>query len=689
MALTKQYGLAGVYEDVQFGKSNGRIKFDNAGNVFSARNLADSDYVNFRVAEPVSNRDAATKYYVDSVAQGLKPKSAVRVATNGLTSIDSNVNSGTATDDMTNLSYSNEVWTLTGGVIDGVTLADGDRVLIKDATGGDAVGNGIWVFDSSTGTLSRSADADNAAPAGEAAASTSGDIIIQGQKSDPSFATGMTYTLTANGVEYTYGPTTTNDRDYFAGINGLNIPGLTIGSHNDDGFINGVQLTYTPQAPGDQLIIANTTGWAHLAITPGTYTSSGGANAAGAEMGGGVFVFVLEGTVWQDSGWVVNNPTGNATLGTDAITWAQFSRVSGIYANDGLAQDGNRIYVRTDGTTIHLDNDDLAVKSSLTQYQSLISDGAGGTATWTAISLDQAAATQNTLLRSRGGFSADVSAFANQSLYLSDLTGNSTTELAVGTANQVLRVDGTGTLGYGTLDLGQTGTSVSGVLDETNGGTGESTYAQYDLLFGDATNKLTKLSVGLNNQVLRVSGAGVLEYGAVDLAAADAVTGTLPESHGGTGQNAYTKGDLLYAGATGADGTLAKLGIGNTGEILLVSASGIPSWSSATSQVGVESTRRVALGTSDVNIGAVLPANSRVVEAKVSITSAYTAGTVITLGRSASTAEIATADEIDPETTGIYQVDLMQFYGSATQLLASVTGASTGAGYVVVTYIAE
>lgn len=581
MALTKQYGLSGLYSDVQFGKTNGRIKFDNADNAFNARNLADNDYVNFRVAEPISNRDAATKYYVDSVAQGLKPKAAARVATNGLTSIDSNVNSGSATNDMTNLSYSNEVWTLTGGVIDGVTLVDGDRVMIKDATGGDAVGNGIWVYDSGAGTLSRAPDADNSASAGEASTDSSDS-----------------------------------------------------------------------------------------------------------EFGGGVFVFVLEGTVWQDSGWVVNSPTGNATLGTDPITWAQFSRVSGIYANDGLAQDGNRIYVRTDGTTIHLDNDDIAVKSSTTQYQSLISDGAGGTATWTAISLDQPAATTNTLLRSRGGLAADVSAFADQSLYLSDVSGNTTTELAVGTANQVLRVDGSGNLGYGTLDLGQTGTSVSGVLDETNGGTGESTYAQYDLLFGDATNKLTKLSVGLNNQVLRVSAAGVLEYGAVDLAAADAVTGTLPESHGGTGQNSYTQGDLLYAGNTGADGTLAKLAIGSTGDILTVN-NGIPTWTNATNQIGLSSTRRVAIGTSNVNIGAILPANSRVVSAKVNITSAYTAGTTITLGRSAAVAEVATADEIDPETTGLYVIDLMQFYGSATQLLASITGASAGAGYVIVDYIAE
>jgi len=684
MALTKQYGLSGLYSDVQFGKSNGRIKFDNADNAFNARNLADNDYVNFRVAEPVENRDAATKYYVDSVAQGLKPKAAVRVATNGLTSIDSNVNSGTATDDMTNLSYSNEVWTLTGGVIDGVTLADGDRVLIKDATGGDAVGNGIWVFDSGAGTLSRAPDADNAAPAGEAAASAGGSIVLRGTVQDPyAGATVYEYNLTADGVNYT-----ASGAGAIGVIQSMGVPGLTVEFQDAGGLISLVTLIYT----GSSITLTDTTsadpsGWTLTGHTLGTYTGSA-ANAAGSEMGGGVFVFVLEGTVWQDSGWVVNNPTGNATLGTDPITWAQFSRVSGIYANDGLAQDGNRIYVRTDGTTIHLDNDDLAVKSSTTQYQSLISDGAGGTATWTAISLDQPAATTNTLLRSRGGLAADVSAYADQSLYLSDNSGNTTTELAVGTANQVLRVDGSGTLGYGTVDLDQTGVSVSGVLDETNGGTGESTYAQYDLLFGDATNKLTKLSVGLNNQVLRVSAAGVLEYGAVDLAAADAVTGTLPESHGGTGQSSYTSGDLLYAGNTGADGVLAKLAIGTDGDVLTV-ANGLPVWTNPTNQVGITSTRRVAIGTSDVNIGAALPANVRVVEAKVNITSAYTAGTTITLGRSGAVGEIATAEEIDPETTGIYQVDLMQLYGSSTQLIASVTGASTGAGYVIVTFVAE
>ena len=86
MALIKQFGLSGVNENVQFGKGNGRLKFDTSTNTFSIRNLADSDLVNIHVKYPILNSHAVTKEYVDSVSQGLRPKASVRVATNKLTS---------------------------------------------------------------------------------------------------------------------------------------------------------------------------------------------------------------------------------------------------------------------------------------------------------------------------------------------------------------------------------------------------------------------------------------------------------------------------------------------------------------------------------------------------------------------------------------------------------------------------
>ena len=53
------------------------------------------------------------------------------------------------------------------------------------------------------------------------------------------------------------------------------------------------------------------------------------------------------------------------------------------------------------------------------------------------------------------------------------------------------------------------------------------------------------------------------------------VTGTLVTTKGGTGLATYTTGDVVYASASN---TLAKLGIGTSGQLLTVSAGGIVEW---------------------------------------------------------------------------------------------------------------
>ena len=82
------------------------------------------------VADPTNDQDAATKRYVDSVAEGLDVKASVAVATTG------NI-------------------TLSGAqTIDGEAVAAGDRVLVKDQT--TASENGIYV--AAVGAWARSAD---------------------------------------------------------------------------------------------------------------------------------------------------------------------------------------------------------------------------------------------------------------------------------------------------------------------------------------------------------------------------------------------------------------------------------------------------------------------------------------------------------------------------------------------------
>ena len=114
--------------------TNGDISLNpNGSGVVNVNNSRISN-----VTDPTQAQDAATKAYVDAVKQALDIKDSVRVATTAAITIASDLNVGDA--------------------IDGVTLADGDRVLVKNQT--TASENGIYIAGSSP---VRSADANTSA----------------------------------------------------------------------------------------------------------------------------------------------------------------------------------------------------------------------------------------------------------------------------------------------------------------------------------------------------------------------------------------------------------------------------------------------------------------------------------------------------------------------------------------------
>ena len=211
--------------------ANGNITLDpnGSGTVDVASSLITS------VTTPVSASDAATKGYVDSVANGLDVKASVRYAT---------------TADVAG-TYNNGAGTITAG------------------------SNGAFSIDSQV--------------------PTAGDRILLKNQS----------TTTQNGV-YTV---------------------TTVGSGSA-----AYVLTRTPDAD------------------------------AASEITGGAFVFVEEGTANADNGYVFTH-NGEPTLGTDAITLAQFSGAGQITGGDAITKTGNSLAVAVDDASIEIGADKIQVKA--------------------------------------------------------------------------------------------------------------------------------------------------------------------------------------------------------------------------------------------------------------------------------------------------------------------------------------
>jgi hypothetical protein len=324
--------------------STDKAKLDNATSEATASRLVIRDENGqAKFGTPTDDAHAATKGYVDAARSGLDVKQSVRAATTGPINISADLENG--------------------DTLDGVTLATGDRVLVKNQSTGSE--NGIYVVVAS-GAASRATDADTSA-----------------------------------------------------------------------------------------------------------------------EVTAGMFTFVSEGTTNADSGWVLTT-NDTITLGTTALTFAQFSGAGQVTAGAGLTKTGNTLDVvgTSDRITVNADSVDIA--ATYVGQTSITTLGTITTGTWDA------------------------------------------TTVAV-----------------------------------TAGGTGNETFTDNGILYGDGTNALDVTAAGTQYQVLQAGSGGVPEFGAVSLSSSAAVTGQLPIANGGTSASTESGArDALAAGGTQGDGvstpTLAR-----------------------------------------------------------------------------------------------------------------------------------
>ena len=152
-------------------------------------------------------------------------------------------------------------------------------------------------------------------------------------------------------------------------------------------FANGQSIDGVTLQTGDRILIKNQSTASQNGIynvqasgAPSRATDMAtGANAAGA------FVFVEQGTVNAENGFTCTSDTGSAVVGTNNLTFAQFSGAGQVIAGDGLDKSGNTLSVdlKANGGLV-IESTEIAVKLDASSITGTLAIGDGGTGATTA-----------------------------------------------------------------------------------------------------------------------------------------------------------------------------------------------------------------------------------------------------------------------------------------------------------------
>lgn len=417
----------------------------------------------------------------------------------------------------------------------------------------------------------------------------------------------------------------------------------------------------------------------------GNILSTNGSNPVWMPMGGYTLPIATTSTlggVKVGSGLSISTTGELANTYTYILPKADYDTLGGVRVGNGLQVDGNGTisvigggggsYVLPPATASVLGGIKVGSGLAITSDGTLSATGGGGGVTYTlanstvgsnaALSLTGSDSSVSKVQLLSNTLAITQGSDANGPFARFEYTGgggSGVTQIVAGTNVTISPTSGTGVVtinaiasGAGVSSVGITSSDMTvsnspitssgninlslNTVQVAKGGTGITSFAQGEILFGNSGGTLSKLAPGTAGQVLTTGGAGAdptwatpggggyvlptassttlggIKVGAnlnidangvlsvagvgtvtsVGITSADLTVSNSPvtssgnitinlntvaPTKGGTGLTSYSKGDIIYSSAANS---LAKLGIGSTGQVLTVDATGVPVWAS-------------------------------------------------------------------------------------------------------------
>lgn len=223
---------------------------------------------------------------------------------------------------------------------------------------------------------------------------------------------------------------------------------------------------------GDRVLVKNQTdatgNGIYDVVSGGAWTRSD--DAVQDELTSGSFVFIEEGTVNANAGFVVSTPNP-ITVGSDDIEFSQFSGAGQITAGAGMTKSGNTLDVNTassDRVVINANNIDLATHGTAGTYNGLTIDAYGRASSFsTPTTLAGYSITDAQPLNATLSLIASLSFNANEMVYSVSSTELGTTALT--SYARSLLDDSSATAARATLGLGTMAIQNKNNVDITGG----------------------------------------------------------------------------------------------------------------------------------------------------------------------------------------------------------------------------